>query len=399
MLKLCAERYGYSQPGACEVNEFIRSQNPTPAEFDKKIATLDNYKLENGDTHRVSALSTAASVGNVALIEHIVKIGGTHLLNMGDDCGMTPLFMAVGDGCGMTPLFMAVECKDKEARYLAAKKLIDLGADVNIAFTENGENWYSPLALAVKDINNLALVKLLLKNGSSEEVPWITEEGKKLLDGAKNEVEEEEITGMVSESTFAKERPKLKLCEQRCVLQPCGDEVNEFIKTQKPTPDQFETKIATIENYNLKEGDSKRVSALAAAASVGNAALIQYIVERGGNSLLNMGDRSGLTPLHHAANCEDSEAAFQAAQKLIELGADVNIAFDENGEDWYSPLALALDDVKKFAFVKALLASGANTYVPWLSNEKRETLNQATKEVKEEARVAFQRINLILKTS
>src|SRR5690349_8281479 len=58
------------------------------------------------------------------------------------------------------------------------------------------------------------------------------------------------------------------------------------------------------------------------AARVGNVTLLRYIIEHGDKSLLNVRDKTGYTPLLHAVENNQKEAA----EVLLELGASVDMA-------------------------------------------------------------------------
>ena len=110
-LSMCTGAYGLTNK--------IKN-NTTPEEFDQFINDIPGYDLSYGGRCGWNVLGTAANTGNVILVEHIVKIGEPKLLNMGNEFGMTPLFCAMYG-------------EDLDQMYLVAKKLIDMGADINLA--------------------------------------------------------------------------------------------------------------------------------------------------------------------------------------------------------------------------------------------------------------------------
>src|SRR6185503_515010 len=94
----------------------IITATTTPEEFDIERAKCPTYKLINVRGMGFTALHIAAQVGNVLLIEHIVRVGGAILLDV-VNCE------------GKTPLFCAVEYNQRAAVI----KLIALGSKVNAA--------------------------------------------------------------------------------------------------------------------------------------------------------------------------------------------------------------------------------------------------------------------------
>jgi len=107
-----------------------------------------NYELNHGGSAGWNVLGSAALKGNAQLVKHIVKIGGENLLDLGNENGWTPLRCAA-------------ECEDIEGGYLAAKSLIDLGADPDLADIKGK----TPLMTALKK-TNIKMIKLFLDNGA-----------------------------------------------------------------------------------------------------------------------------------------------------------------------------------------------------------------------------------------
>jgi hypothetical protein len=167
----------------------------TPKEFDEHCARSPLYKL-NYSWLDLSALGQAASHGNILLIEHIVKVGGKELLHLGNQFGITPLFLAA-----------------KSNQTLAVRKLIELGADINMA--TNGEFrrdlvplGATPLWTAVEKMVHerlssvqhlmgkdkqidMPLIKFLLKNKAVAQ-PVLSEAKSKILEKASKEIEAEQ---------------------------------------------------------------------------------------------------------------------------------------------------------------------------------------------------------------
>lgn len=139
------------QPGAYEVTNSI-TKKTTPEQFDEILRWNHEYNLEYGGRCGCTALLAATIEGNIDLIRHIVKIGGEHLLKIGNE-----------NGC--TPLHLVSELKDFKTACILSKELIELGAEVNVHFTSDYFNKITPLIMAALN-DNLQLVKLLLKNNA-----------------------------------------------------------------------------------------------------------------------------------------------------------------------------------------------------------------------------------------
>lgn len=105
-------------PEAIKVTTTI-TKDTTPAQFDESFDKTRNYRLHHRDETGIHALAMAALQGNVCLVEHIVMLGGGELVNLGDQWGMTPLIYAA-------------LCADHEAGLAVSRKLINLGAEINL---------------------------------------------------------------------------------------------------------------------------------------------------------------------------------------------------------------------------------------------------------------------------
>lgn len=148
-----------TQYGVYTIIGAIRTDT-TPEELNELLARAQTeYDFTNEGPDGWSALGISALRGNAELIEHIVKIGGKSLLNRQNDHGWTPLFAAT-------------KSADTPNGFLAAKTLIDLGADPNLPTkswcwdSKMGDipEGATPLWLASEKIKNLPLVLLLLEN-------------------------------------------------------------------------------------------------------------------------------------------------------------------------------------------------------------------------------------------
>jgi ankyrin repeat protein len=157
--------YEYPGPGCTDINDFLEDfikSTTIPKNFSEEMAKLSNYRLKMGTRSSIPALSMAAFRGNVDLIDHIVKIGGKALLTVGD---------CMEEG---SPLHWACSCSNFETGYLAAKKLIQLGAPINIAqkFEQKDskgniqiEVYETPLEIALGKIGRTKIATLLLRLG------------------------------------------------------------------------------------------------------------------------------------------------------------------------------------------------------------------------------------------
>ncbi len=140
-----------------KVNNFIRAIKPdtTPEQFDALVATIEDYDYEDGDSYGITACTQAAREGNIRLVEHLVKKGEVHLLN-------------IADSWGGTALGYVSRLADKQAAYEQSKKMIKLGADVNLDYPLwEGKHLHqqTPIRWAILSCN-INLVRLLLKHGA-----------------------------------------------------------------------------------------------------------------------------------------------------------------------------------------------------------------------------------------
>lgn len=165
----------------------------TPEEFEEMRANTPSYQLTDGARCGYTTLAVAAMRGNIRLIEHVVRTGGKELLELGDDFGATPLFVAI-----------------EENQTQAAKKLILLGSNVNMATNldcpkrkeQHVPPGATPLWAAAERAKSIALVKLLLRNGAVAE-PALTAAGTAILARAEIEMEKEkkELLAMIDAHT------------------------------------------------------------------------------------------------------------------------------------------------------------------------------------------------------
>lgn len=164
-LSMCEGAYGITN----KINH-----ETTPEEFDQLLADYPNYDLSYGNRCGWNVLGVAACRGNVALVEHIVKIGEPKILNMGNEFGMSPLFCAMYG-------------EDLNKMYQVAKKLIELGADINLAtkygagdtVRGNIPSKATPLWACIEKAHNRILAKYLIRMGAM--AIKLSSEGEKIL--------------------------------------------------------------------------------------------------------------------------------------------------------------------------------------------------------------------------
>ncbi len=146
----------------------IRSKDEIGAYFGniKRFKIYQNKfpdaKLEDGSCEKegLNPLCFAARVLRAKVCEHIINIGGKHLLEIGScQNGDTPLLFATKYSSNVQLLW--------ENHYETVKILLDLGANPNMA-NAAGE---TPLFHAAENNNNVRLLMLLLLNGAVANPP------------------------------------------------------------------------------------------------------------------------------------------------------------------------------------------------------------------------------------
>lgn len=190
-----------------QIPNLIRTDT-TPLQFDEMLRSEPTYSLTMGGSYGSTSLGKAALYGNVALVHHIVAIGGRQLLDLGNS-----------NGC--TPLLSALNCINLSTAFPTAKALIRLGSDVNLAAVTahnsvhgNIPSEATPLWLAVELIKDLRCVKLLIKHGAVAN-PALSTVGTKFVEIAKEEIKKEKaakrqiLAGMLLKSNL--ESPLFKL--------------------------------------------------------------------------------------------------------------------------------------------------------------------------------------------
>ncbi len=168
-----------------------------------------------------------------------------------------------------------------------------------------------------------------------------------------------------------------------------GADLDLFIKTDT-TPAQFESYCKEHPTYQISTDTDVGFHALHSAVCQNNIPLIEYITQVGGNVFLNCGVYQGLTPLKIAV----ASGKYQVVEKLVELGADVNISGREDvfspidssafcttlSPDCSTPLQHAAQVVQNIAIVRLLVEYGANIE-PGLSLKGVRLVQQVQKEL------------------
>lgn len=169
-----------------------------PQQFDEIASSIPKYTLLHGGIKGIHALDAASLRGNIQLIEHIVKKGGKELINLGSkENNSFPLYSACMN-------LINSKSKSDEKCYLTAKKLIELGAEVNLLDPWGG---FTVLYYAAEITNNFALIKLFCEHGGIA-YPTLSASGQAIVDQAREEIKNgrhfAEIVTTVAKSKFEK---------------------------------------------------------------------------------------------------------------------------------------------------------------------------------------------------
>ena len=144
----------------------------TPDHFLELLKVNPEYTLNMAGHNGETALSKAARVGNVDLIDFIVKIGRNILLREGDHTGKSPLHYAS-------------LCLIPENGYLAAKRLLQLESPINIVKSlDIGD---TPLETALNK-ERIKIAILLLRLGGITRSEHLQDNGKTTLEVAKKQI-------------------------------------------------------------------------------------------------------------------------------------------------------------------------------------------------------------------
>lgn len=132
------------------------------------------------------------------------------------------------------------------------------------------------------------------------------------------------------------------------------------------TPLQFDAICEEHPYYKIEFGGRCGWNALGTAAYKGNCELVDHIVKKYGEHLIELGNGFGWSPLYCACNCEDIENGYLVGKLLIELGANVNLATstccdDSVIGDTYAgstPLWACIEKTKNIKLAKLLINNG-----------------------------------------
>jgi len=168
----------------------------------------------------------------------------------------------------------------------------------------------------------------------------------------------------------------------------------DFIKPTT-TAEEFSDELAKYPDFKLNYGGQLGYTVLAQAAYKGNAALIEHIVNLGDKTLFFIGTYSYHSPLHCACSCENVDAGYLAAKKLVQLGAPINIVHEywcenEDGVEevhfFNTPLEHALS--KGCIKITAMLLR-IGGIVPKITEKKLATYESAKKELMTKQEMLF----------
>lgn len=121
------------------------------------VEYCSNNHLEAFDKHSIDsivAVAMAAKMGNISLIDNLVQKIGLEILNTYDRNYLTPLHIA----CHETRVENGIYNIEQICR--GAKRLIELGADLNIPSSE----CFTPLSTSALRADNIPLTDLLIRN-------------------------------------------------------------------------------------------------------------------------------------------------------------------------------------------------------------------------------------------
>jgi ankyrin repeat protein len=154
---------------------------------------------------------------------------------------------------------------------------------------------------------------------------------------------------------------------------PGNWKLTRFIE-KNTTHQEFDKQRSAYPNHQLSHGSGCGYTVLAAAAEIGNNALLLHIIGIADKTLLNTGDCEGRTPLHFAVN----QHQYEAVKNLIHHNADVNIST----KLWETPLRVAAE-THNLAMVFLLLRNGALLptckEAPTLSRNAKHSIERAQK--------------------
>ncbi len=137
----------------------------TPAQFDDLVGAAPNYSLIHGGRVGCHALGAAASIGNTALVRHIIRLSRGAMEPRGEAVEMIGILTVtdLGNYFGATPLHEAV----MGGHIDVVRILLEEGANPNLKIRyTSGDSTYmegrTPLNYAAKT-QNIAIMRLLIQ--------------------------------------------------------------------------------------------------------------------------------------------------------------------------------------------------------------------------------------------
>jgi hypothetical protein len=160
-----------------DVDIFNINKNTTPTEFNTRCNEL-GVVLEKGECFRnYTPLEIAFYRENMPLVDHIIKVGGKKLLDLGYEDGTTLLYRCTID-----------------VDFPLGITLTKLGADVNIVIPTKGSLpedtalWWLFLDMEITVLKaSYITLKFLLRHGAIA-TPELTQRGKKIMEHAEKEM-------------------------------------------------------------------------------------------------------------------------------------------------------------------------------------------------------------------
>lgn len=189
------------------------------------------------------------------------------------------------------------------------KALIDIGADLNTSWQRRWKRIYEeqfPVLLA-SFVGNARLIELLVSHGASVEV-----------------TDYEGRTPLHYAAMLGHHEAATVLCAHKQLLQS-RDEGGK-----SPMHMVWSKLIRAYESRDNRDA-TRRVAAEAKDVET-SLAMVDMLSQSGGK--VNMPDHRGNTPLHDAVRT----GSLEAVQKLVQLGADINIRANKESNYWERPL-------------------------------------------------------------
>lgn len=169
-------------------------------------------------------------------------------------------------------------------------------------------------------------------------------------------------------------------------LEKGGFTVTNWIK-KDTTPEELNEYISSIHGYDFRNGGRLGWNVLGAAANIGNIQLVDYL-SRQNEDLVNLGNELGMTPLCCAILSEDPETGLEVCKRLLDFGANVNIATNRGR----TPLWHVLDNITNtisndnregnIRLAKFLLRKGAAYKLSLLNEDQQQILKELEQEIR-----------------